>query len=76
VAKAVVEGAARTQIRREFGCFRSKLPENRYFPPKCLQQLIDFDERSFSPPGVLICEPDRVSPAPTSGLRANSRTEE
>jgi hypothetical protein len=56
-----------TWIRREFHCFRWKLPENRRSSPQCLQQSIDFHKRSFNPPGVLIYEPDGVSPAPTFG---------
>jgi hypothetical protein len=56
-----------TWIRREFHCFRSKLPENRYLSPKCLQQSLDFHKRSFSPPGVLVYESEGVSPSPTFG---------
>ena len=56
-----------TWIRREFHCFRWKLPENRRLSPQCLQQSIDFHQRSFNPPGVLIYEPGAISPAPTFG---------
>jgi Phosphoesterase family len=56
-----------TCIRREFHCFCSRLPENRYSAAKYLQQSVDFHKCNFSPPGVLIYGPDAVSPAPTFG---------
>src|SRR6516164_10913907 len=31
-------------------------PKNAYFASKCLQQSLDFRNRSFSSPGVLACE--------------------
>src|SRR5260370_10898261 len=66
----------RTWIRREFHYFRSKLPENPVFVSEYLQQSLDFHNRSFSPPGVLVYEFDGVSHSPTFGRGANSRTEE
>jgi hypothetical protein len=61
------EQSLRTWIRREFHCFRWKLPENRRSSPQCLQQLIDLHKRSFNLPGVLIYAPGAISPAPTFG---------
>jgi hypothetical protein len=56
-----------TWIRREFHCFPSKVAENPPFVSKMLHQSLDFHKRSFNPPGVLIYEPDAISPAPTFG---------
>src|SRR5215831_15339411 len=40
--------------------------KNAYFASKCLQQSLDFRNRSFSSPGVLACESGGVSQSPTS----------
>ena len=57
----------KTQIRREFQSFPSKVGEIPAFVSKMLHQSLDFHKRSFSPPGVLIYESDGVSRPPTFG---------
>src|SRR5260370_32795000 len=76
LVNAVIADVGTTWIRREFHYFRSKLPENPVFVSEYLQQSLDFHNRSFSPPGVLVYEFDGVSHSPTFGRGANSRTEE